>query len=137
MKSKSLWMLFYPCPNSSGTAEPREDFVNHCPAADGNIAKSEGPHRTRGSAKGQRKKAATRGRSGFTSSHHPAGRTGATPGDIYSCCVFAKYLQSLTLLCVVAQVKTLELAREQSKMLLENVQMKHKQDMELMENTYK
>lgn len=44
---------------------------------------------------------------------------------------------SLTLLCVVAQVKTLELAQEQSKMLLENVQMKHKQDMELMENTYK
>uniref|UniRef100_H3C4G0 Fas-binding factor 1 C-terminal domain-containing protein n=1 Tax=Tetraodon nigroviridis TaxID=99883 RepID=H3C4G0_TETNG len=35
------------------------------------------------------------------------------------------------------QVKTLELAQEQSQMLLENVQMKHKQDMELMENTYK
>lgn len=44
---------------------------------------------------------------------------------------------SLTLLCVVPQIKTLELAQEQSKMLLENVQMKHKQDMELMENTYK
>lgn len=59
--------------------------------------------------------------------------------DIYSCCVFAKYLQSLTLLfvVVVAQVKTLELAQEQSNMLLENVQVKHKQDMELMENTYK
>lgn len=39
--------------------------------------------------------------------------------------------------CVLAQVKTLELAQEQSKMLLENVQVKHKQDMELMENTYK
>lgn len=59
------------------------------------------------------------------------------PRDICSCCVFAKYLQSLTPLCVVSQVKTLELAQEQSKMLLENVQMKHKQDMELMENTYK
>eukprot|EP00066_Takifugu_rubripes_P012867 XP_011602133.1 PREDICTED: fas-binding factor 1 isoform X2 [Takifugu rubripes] len=35
------------------------------------------------------------------------------------------------------QVKTLELAQEQSKMLLENVQLKHKQDVELMENTYK
>ncbi|TNM96775.1 hypothetical protein fugu_014931 [Takifugu bimaculatus] len=35
------------------------------------------------------------------------------------------------------QVKTLELAQEQSKMLLENVQLKHKQEVELMENTYK
>lgn len=34
-------------------------------------------------------------------------------------------------------MKTLELAQEQSKMLLENVQIKHKQDVELMENTYK
>lgn len=34
-------------------------------------------------------------------------------------------------------MRTLELAQEQSKMLLENVQIKHKQDVELMENTYK
>lgn len=58
-------------------------------------------------------------------------------GTFFICRVFAKYLQSLTLLCVVAQVKTLELAQEQSKLLLENVQMKHKQDMELIENAYK
>lgn len=126
-----------PFPNSISAAEPREDFSNCCPAAGDTVAKSEGPHGTRGSAKGQREKAATRGRSGFPDSRHPAGRTGATPGDIDSCCVFAKYMQSLTLLCVAAQVKTLELAQEQSKMLLENVQVKHKQDMELMENTYR
>ncbi|XP_078126287.1 fas-binding factor 1 homolog isoform X6 [Sander vitreus] len=35
------------------------------------------------------------------------------------------------------QVKTLQLEREQSQMLLESVQQRHKQDMELMENTHK
>uniref|UniRef100_H3D214 Fas-binding factor 1 C-terminal domain-containing protein n=1 Tax=Tetraodon nigroviridis TaxID=99883 RepID=H3D214_TETNG len=55
----------------------------------------------------------------------------------FTTAVFLSNTNSLTLLCVVAQVKTLELAQEQSQMLLENVQMKHKQDMELMENTYK
>ncbi|XP_032393642.1 fas-binding factor 1 homolog isoform X9 [Etheostoma spectabile] len=35
------------------------------------------------------------------------------------------------------QVKTLQLEREQSQMLLETVQQRHKQDMELMENTHK
>ncbi|XP_070704635.1 fas-binding factor 1 homolog [Pempheris klunzingeri] len=35
------------------------------------------------------------------------------------------------------QVKTLQLERDQSQMLLENVQQRHKQDMELMENTHK
>lgn len=55
----------------------------------------------------------------------------------FTTAVFLSDTNSLTLLCVVAQVKTLELAQEQSQMLLENVQMKHKQDMELMENTYK
>lgn len=92
-------MLFYPFPNSSSTVEAREDFRNRCPAADDTVAKSEGPHRTRGSAKGEREKAATRGRSGFTGSRHPAGRTGATPWDIYSCRAFAKYLQSDLLVC--------------------------------------
>lgn len=90
--------MFYSFPNSVITVEPREDF---CPAAGDAVAKSEGPHRTWGSAKGQREKAASGGRSGFPSgSRHPAGRAGATPGDIYSCSVFAKYLQSLTLLFV-------------------------------------
>ncbi|XP_035511387.1 fas-binding factor 1 homolog isoform X3 [Morone saxatilis] len=35
------------------------------------------------------------------------------------------------------QVKTLQLERDQSQMLLENVQQRHKQDMELMEKTHK
>uniref|UniRef100_UPI0037E750DB fas-binding factor 1 homolog n=1 Tax=Semicossyphus pulcher TaxID=241346 RepID=UPI0037E750DB len=35
------------------------------------------------------------------------------------------------------QVKTLQLEREQSQLLLENVQKRHKQDMELMDNTHK
>ncbi len=35
------------------------------------------------------------------------------------------------------QVKTLQLERDQSQMLLENVQQRHKQDTELMENTHK
>ncbi|XP_040919160.1 fas-binding factor 1 homolog isoform X2 [Toxotes jaculatrix] len=35
------------------------------------------------------------------------------------------------------QVKTLQLERDQSQMLLESVQQRHKQDMELMENTHK
>ncbi|XP_041812804.1 fas-binding factor 1-like isoform X2 [Chelmon rostratus] len=35
------------------------------------------------------------------------------------------------------QVKTLQLERDQSQMLLENVQQRHKQDMELMENAHK
>lgn len=88
-KCMSLWMLFYPVSNSSNTVEPRGDFSNGCLAADDTVANPE--------------KAATRRRSGFTGSHHPAGRTGSAPGDIYSCCVFATYSTcSLTLLCVVA-----------------------------------
>uniref|UniRef100_A0A8C9ZDH4 Fas-binding factor 1 C-terminal domain-containing protein n=1 Tax=Sander lucioperca TaxID=283035 RepID=A0A8C9ZDH4_SANLU len=47
------------------------------------------------------------------------------------------YMHSLKLLCVIVQVKTLQLEREQSQMLLESVQQRHKQDMELMENTHK
>ncbi|XP_029946413.1 fas-binding factor 1 homolog [Salarias fasciatus] len=35
------------------------------------------------------------------------------------------------------QVKTLQLEKEQSQLMLENVQQRHKQDMELMENTHK
>ncbi|KAM9346029.1 fas-binding factor 1 homolog [Symphorus nematophorus] len=35
------------------------------------------------------------------------------------------------------QVKTLQLERDQSQMLLENIQQRHKQDMELMENAHK
>lgn len=41
------------------------------------------------------------------------------------------------LLCVIVQVKTLQLERDQGQMLLENVQHRHKQDMELMDNTHK
>lgn len=47
------------------------------------------------------------------------------------------YLRSLKLLCVIVQVKTLQLERDQSQMLLENVQQRHKQDMELMEKAHK
>lgn len=39
--------------------------------------------------------------------------------------------------CVIVQVKTLQLERDQSQMLLENVQQRHKQDMELIENSHK
>lgn len=39
--------------------------------------------------------------------------------------------------CVVVQVKTLQLERDQSQMLLETVQQRHKQDMELIESTHK
>ncbi|XP_069005823.1 fas-binding factor 1 homolog isoform X1 [Embiotoca jacksoni] len=35
------------------------------------------------------------------------------------------------------QVKTLQLERDQSQMMLENIQQRHKQDLELMENTHK
>lgn len=35
------------------------------------------------------------------------------------------------------QVKTLQLEREQSQVLLESVQQRHKQDMELIENAHK
>lgn len=39
--------------------------------------------------------------------------------------------------CVIVQVKTLQLERDQSQMLLENVQQRHKEDMELIENSHK
>lgn len=39
--------------------------------------------------------------------------------------------------CVVVQVKTLQLEREQSQILLEKVREQHKQDVELMENAHK
>lgn len=47
------------------------------------------------------------------------------------------YLHNLTLLCVIFKVRTLQLERDQSQMLLENVQQRHKQDMEIMENAHK
>ena len=47
------------------------------------------------------------------------------------------YLHNLTLLCVIFQVRTLQLERDQSQMLLENVQQRHKQDMEIMESAHK
>lgn len=43
----------------------------------------------------------------------------------------------MNLLCVLVQVKTLQLERDQSQMLLENIQQRHKQDMELVENAHK
>lgn len=47
------------------------------------------------------------------------------------------YLRSPKLLYVFAQVKTLQLERDQSQTLLENVKQRHKEDMELMENAHK
>lgn len=37
---------------------------------------------------------------------------------------------------VVIQVKTLQLERDQCQMLLSSIQQRHKQDMELLENTH-
>uniref|UniRef100_A0A3B5AP27 Fas-binding factor 1 C-terminal domain-containing protein n=1 Tax=Stegastes partitus TaxID=144197 RepID=A0A3B5AP27_9TELE len=39
--------------------------------------------------------------------------------------------------CFIIQVKTLQLERDQSQMMLEKLQQRHKQDMELVENTHK
>lgn len=38
---------------------------------------------------------------------------------------------------VIIQVKTLQLERDQSQMMLESMQQRHKQDMELLENAHK
>lgn len=38
---------------------------------------------------------------------------------------------------VIIQVKTLQLERDQSQMILESMQQRHKQDMELLENAHK
>uniref|UniRef100_A0A3Q4BCC9 Fas-binding factor 1 C-terminal domain-containing protein n=1 Tax=Mola mola TaxID=94237 RepID=A0A3Q4BCC9_MOLML len=57
--------------------------------------------------------------------------------NIRTVCLLYFQCFCLTLLCVVAQVKTLQLERDQSQMLLENIQQRHKQDMELIENAHK
>lgn len=62
---------------------PIDRFVFDFSPEDGAVAESQGPHGTRGSAESQREAAAAaaaRGRSGFTGSRPPAGRTGAPQG---------------------------------------------------------
>lgn len=101
-------------------------------------------HGSRGHAEIQRKRPTTWGLSNFTGSRHPAGRTGVSGRRDDLCLLlwqdgttFPPCTCSLTLFCGVTQVKALKLERDQNQILLENIQQRHKMDMELMENAHK